>query len=284
MQKDLTIVIVDSAYHELAAKALDQTLEVTKADSVLVLSDRDFYPGSKFVKIDPIQDKRHYSYIMLKELGKHIEKDNFMVIQYDGMPIDADKWQDEFLNYDYIGASWPWGPINRRVGNGGFCLRSRRLSDLCLDDRMVFDPPGYGDNNYTEDTHIALLYRDWLESEGITYAPLELANEFSAENPGGRFPTYGFHGTLCLPFYLSDEHLEFYINHLTPKMLTNDVHIRILFGLYRAERYEHLEQFMDRAIGFHPNFKEVLLKQYPQEAHYYPGITVQDFEQLLVNY
>ena len=66
MQKDLTIVIVDSAYHELAAKSLDQTLEVTKADSVLVLSDRDFYPGSKFVKIDPIQDKRHYSYIMLK--------------------------------------------------------------------------------------------------------------------------------------------------------------------------------------------------------------------------
>jgi hypothetical protein len=59
---------------------------------------------------------------------------------------------------------------------------------------------------------------------------------------------------------------------------------RILFGLYRAERYEHLEQFMDRAVGFHPNFKEVLLKQYPQEAHYYPGITVQDFEQLLVNY
>jgi Protein of unknown function (DUF5672) len=284
MQKDLTIVIVDSAYHELAAKAIDQTLEVTKADSVLVLSDRDFYPGSKFVKIDPIQDKRHYSYLMLKELGKHIEKDNFMVIQYDGMPIDADKWQDEFLNYDYIGASWPWGPANRRVGNGGFCLRSRRLSDLCLDDRMVFDPPGYGDNNYTEDTHIALLYRDWLESEGITYAPLELANEFSAENPGGRFPTYGFHGTLCLPFYLSDDHLEFYINHLTPKMLTNDVHIRILFGLFRAERYEHLEQFMDRAVSFHPNFKEVLLKQFPQENHYYPEITLQDLEQLLSNY
>ena len=35
MQKDLSIVIVDSAYHELAAKALDQAIEVTGADSVL---------------------------------------------------------------------------------------------------------------------------------------------------------------------------------------------------------------------------------------------------------
>jgi hypothetical protein len=284
MQKDLSIVIVDSAYHELAAKALDQAIEVTGADSVLVLSDRDFYPGSKFVKIDPISDKREYDRLMLKELGKHIETDQFMVIQYDGMPTDASKWQDEFLDYDYIGAPWPWGPAERRVGNGGFSLRSRRLSDLCLQDEMVFDPPGFGPNNHMEDTHIALLYRDWLESNGITYAPVELAKQFSAEIPGGKFPTYGFHGTLCLPFYLSDDHLEFYINHLTAKMLTGDAHIRILFGLFRAERYEHVEQFMDHAIKINPDFKNVLMNQFPSDAHHYPEYTIQDLEQLLANY
>ena len=279
MQKDLTIVIVDTAYHELAAKALDQTIEVTGADSVLVLSDRDFYPGSKFVHIDPIQDKHDYSLVMLKELGKHIERDHFMVIQYDGMPIDVDNWQDEFMSYDYIGASWPWMPNNRQVGNGGFSLRSRKVSDLCLDDRFKYDPV-----TSAEDVHIGVLHREWMESHGVTYAPVALANQFSAENPGGRFPTYGFHGTLCLPFYLPDSHLEFYINHITEEMFNSEFHIRIMYGLFRAGRYEHLEQYMDRATGLVPDFKDILLAQFITETHFYPDLTVEDLEQLLINY
>ena len=67
--KNLTIAIVDTAYHTLASRAIDKAVEVTGADSVLVLSDRDFYPGSTFVKIDTITTKLEYSNLMLKELA-----------------------------------------------------------------------------------------------------------------------------------------------------------------------------------------------------------------------
>jgi len=284
MKNNLTIAIIDSEYHALASKAIDKTLEVTDAKSVVVLSDKDFYPGSTFVKIDALSDKAGYDRLVLKELGKHITTDHFLVIQYDGMATDASKWQDDFLKYDYIGAPWPWGDPAYSVGNGGFSLRSRKLAELCLDDRLVHNPPEVGPDNHMEDKHIAVFYKQWLMSEGINYASVPLARQFSAEIPGGKFDTFGFHGTLCLPFYLNDEHLAFYIDNLTTKMLTNEAHIRIMYGLFRAERYEHLEQFMDKTTSINPNFKQVLLNQFPRDAHHYPEISLSDIETLLINY
>jgi len=283
MQKDLTIVAVTTANYELTNRAIEKTLEITKANKVLVMSDKDLYPGSNWVKIDTI-DHIEYSRVVLKDLAPHITTDHYMVVQYDGMPIDADKWDDSYLNYDYIGAPWVWGPEDQRVGNGGFSIRSRRLAELCQDPRVVFNPPGYGDNNYMEDIHICKMYKDWLESEGLVWAPVSLASKFSAEFPGGRFPTYGFHGTLCLPYYLDDKDLEFYINHLSPGMLGKEFHIRIFYGLFLAERYDHLEQFIDRAISINPNFKDLLLKQIVKETQFFPTLKVEDIEQLLVNY
>ena len=278
MQQNLTIAIVDTAYHKLAAASITQAVEITKSDKVLVLSDQDFYPGSDFVKIPTISDKNDYSKIMLKELGKHIKTDHFMVIQYDGMPTNSDYWTNDFLNYDYIGAPWPWFPEGSKVGNGGFSLRSRKLSDLCLRDEFVIN------DNLVEDIAICHSNKDWLLQQGIKYAPSNLAKQFSVETPGGLHPSYGFHGTLCLPFYLSDTHLEAYIDNITESMFQDPVHIRTMYGLFRAERYEHLEMYMDRATSIVSDFKQRALTQFPGDTAFFPGITVSDLEQLLINY
>jgi len=281
---ELTIAIVDTAFYPLATRSIETTLAITNAKRVLVMSDRDFFPGSEFVKIDPINDKRDYSRLMLKELGRHITTDRFMVIQYDGIPIDRDLWQDDFMKYDYIGATWPWGPADQRVGNGGFSIRSRRIHELCLQDEMEFDPPGYGDNNYMEDTHICRLYRGWLESQGMLYAPPALANQFSAEFPGGRFPTYGFHGTLCLPHYLSDDHMKFYIENLSDKFFMDVTQTRIVFGLFLAERWDLMEMMMDRGMTLDPDFPQRLFDLFSRESALWPGMTLHDLEQVLINY
>jgi hypothetical protein len=283
MQKNLTIVAVDTAYPELTKRAIDQAVKVTGAEKVLVFSDKDFYPGSKWVKIDPI-DQVEYSRIVLKDLAPHIETDHYMCIQYDGMPIDSEMWNDDYVNYDYIGAPWPWGAPNRRVGNGGFSVRSRKLATICQDPQIVHNPPGYGDNNYMEDMHICVMYADYLESQGIRFAPVDLAKQFSAEIPGGRFDTYGFHGTLCLPYYLDDAHMEFYINNMTERQFKSDFQSRIVFGLYGAERWEHLEHMMDRGTELVADFKDRLFEQLPKEANYFPNITLEDLDSLLSNY
>jgi len=276
--KRLTIAIIDTAYHVLSHRAMNKALEITRAESLLVLSDRDFFPGSKYVKIDPIKNKFDYSDLALKELGKHINTDFVLVIQYDGMPIDPLMWLPEFLNYDYIGAPWRWYPEGYSVGNGGFSLRSRKLTDLCLDQSMLLTS---GIEECQEDVHIGILYKNWLVSKGVQYAPVPLASKFSAEEPGGRFKTFGFHGALCLPFYLDDEHLSFYISQLTEKMLENSQHIRLIFSLISAGRYNHIREFMVRALILRPDFKKVMIEQFPKDKHYYPNLTIMDILKII---
>ena len=283
MQKNLTIVAVDTAYPALTRKAIEQAIQVTGSEKVVIFSNEDVLPGSKWVKIDPI-DQVGYSRVVFKELAPHIETDHFMVVQYDGMPIDPKFWNDEYLKYDYIGAPWPWGATNRRVGNGGFSIRSRKLAELCADPKLVFNPPGHGDNNYMEDLHICVMYADYLESQGIKYAPVELAKQFSAEIPGGRFDTFGFHGTLCLPYYLNDDHMEFYISNMSERQFRSDFQSRIAFGLYGAQRWELLEHMMDRGTELVPDFKERLMEQLPKESNYFPNLTVEQLEDIFVNY
>jgi hypothetical protein len=283
MQNNLTIVAVDTAYPALTRRAIEQAVKVTGSEKVLVFSDQDILPGSQFVKIDPI-DQVEYSRIVFKDLTAYIETDHYMCIQYDGMPIDSKFWNDEYLNYDFIGAAWPWGAPNRRVGNGGFSVRSRRLAELCADPKLVFNPPGHGDNNYMEDLHICVMYADYLESQGIKYAPVDLAKQFSAEIPGGRFDTYGFHGTLCLPYYLDDDHMEFFIDNMSERQFKSDFQSRIAFGLYLAGRYEHMEHMMDRGCELVPDFKDRLLTQLPKESNYFPNLTVEELEGVLSNY
>ena len=283
MQKNLTIVAVDTAYPALTRKAIEQAIQVTGSEKVVIFSNEDVLPGSKWVKIDPI-DQVGYSRVVFKELAPHIETDHFMIVQYDGMPIDPKFWNDEYLKYDYIGAPWPWGAANRRVGNGGFSIRSRKLAELCADTKLVFNPPGHGDNNYMEDLHICVMYADYLESQGIKYAPVELAKQFSAEIPGGRFDTFGFHGTLCLPYYLNDDHMEFYISNMSERQFRSDFQSRIAFGLYGAQRWELLEHMMDRGTELVPDFKERLMEQLPKESNYFTNLTVEQLEDIFVNY
>jgi tetratricopeptide (TPR) repeat protein len=124
---------------------------------------------------------------MLKGLAPYVETSHALVVQWDGYVVNADAWTDDYLDVDYCGAPWPWGDDDRRVGNGGFSLRSRRLIDALASPEVVLR-----DN---EDETIGVHARAWLEAErGIRYAPVDLASRFSFEvaYPAGR--PFGFHG------------------------------------------------------------------------------------------
>ena len=113
-----------------------------------------------------------------------------MIIQLDGKILNSNAWNDNFFNYDYIGAPWQeysWlnkkleamkqnkEDLNFRVGNGGFSLRSKRLCEVVTK---------YGSDLWdgeNEDTFISLTLRDHLENEGIKFAPYEVAKQFSVE-------------------------------------------------------------------------------------------------------
>lgn len=149
------------------------------------------HPEIEVVRIEPLRSSAAYSGFILSQLADHVQSSHALVVQWDGHVLDASRWRDDFLAYDYIGASWPQFADSRDVGNGGFSLRSRRLTALCQDDRFIVEGP--------EDVAICRTNRDWLEQCGMRFAPAALADLFAAERAGDVTASFGYHGAFNMP-------------------------------------------------------------------------------------
>lgn len=122
----------------------------------------------------PIKSKDEYSRFMIKEVYKFIQTDHVLIFQYDGYINNWKAWNDDWLQYDYIGAPWYYND-GMAVGNGGFSLRTKRLMEiLATDPHITILHP--------EDHHICRTYRRYLEEKyDIKFAPVEVAERFSFE-------------------------------------------------------------------------------------------------------
>lgn len=123
------------------------------------------------------------------EFYKFIRTDFALFLHLDGYILHPARWEPEFLKYDYIGAPWPKHINADRVGNGGFCLKSRRLMSRVAQLPWV---------NVPGDVMVCSHYRRTLLHEGFTFAPPHVAARFSTEMPCPESvpESFGFHGTI----------------------------------------------------------------------------------------
>jgi hypothetical protein len=210
--ENVTLVCVTSVNVERAINALKYSCRGIDFKEVKLLTDKDISDSKIIVeKIIPL-DLNGYSKFIVYDLYKHINTEFALIIQDDGFVINPDKWEDEFLKYDYIGAPWalpsdnfsyrdPFGNLIR-VGNGGFSLRSKKL--LSLSTELELEWKSYF-GFYNEDGFFTCHNRHLFEKEGCKYAPLEVAVRFSKEreieeNKG--IITFGFHGKYSKNYFL----------------------------------------------------------------------------------
>jgi hypothetical protein len=149
------------------------------------------HPEIRVVPIDRLDSSAAYSAFLLSDMVDHVETSHCLVTQWDGHVLDARRWRPEFLDYDYIGASWPQFDDGHDVGNGGFSLRSRRLMEACHDQQFRFF--------HLEDVAIGRMNRGLLERKGIHFAPSALADLFSTERAGNLDSSFGYHGIFNMP-------------------------------------------------------------------------------------
>jgi len=145
------------------------------------------FGGEIFITDPKINSRQAYSKFILQELYKQVYTDFVLIVQWDGYIINPDAWNDQFLEYDYIGAVWHWHEEGKRVGNGGFSLRSRVLCELTASPKFAY-------TNENEDDQICHANKEFLESQGMKFAPEELARYFSFERELSNIKTFGFHG------------------------------------------------------------------------------------------
>ena len=164
----------------------------------------------KFEQCRRLKSSKEYSFYVIYDLHNHIETDYCLLIQWDGFVINPLQWNNNFLEWDYIGAPWPIkadayiDPFGNhiRVGNGGFTLRSKNLLDLPKYEHIPFEV-NQGDfykhmdaGSYNEDGNICVHNRHIFEKHGIKFAPIDIAAKFSQELPTPEsegIKPFGFH-------------------------------------------------------------------------------------------
>lgn len=163
------------------------------------------------VPVTEIKDYNDYNYYVIYNLGKHVNTSHCLLVQPDGFVLFPEKWDNSWLEYDYIGAPWayvedayidPFGN-HHRVGNGGFSLRSKKFLDVPTKVEVPWETNNSdfywmpeGVVNYHEDGNVCVHNRHIFIEQGCKYAPVEIAVRFSQET---RVPEcegitpFGFH-------------------------------------------------------------------------------------------
>jgi hypothetical protein len=110
-------------------------------------------------------------FIQNRDFYNHIPTETFLVFQTDSMIFKKNSHLiNEFLNYDYVGAPWPYQPKNgQHVGNGGLSLRKKtKMLEIMEKETETFFP----EDVFFSCTNKVDLYKPTIEE----------AKRFSIEN------------------------------------------------------------------------------------------------------
>ena len=184
--KNILLVAIGSTKISETLKAIDICLSQCSFKDIIFFTDdmsvRYNYP---IEKLNSIKD---YDYFVLKKLPYLLtnKADYYLTIHWDGFVVNTKAWDVRFLEYDYIGAPWPW--FNYMCGNGGFCLKSQKFIETQI--KLINEL----DVSKPDDVSLCISSRQKFLSEGCSYAPPEIAFKFSTETGGyHRFNSFGFH-------------------------------------------------------------------------------------------
>lgn len=170
---DVTLFGIDAHDPEGIKRAAEISTKDVSFGAVKIITERLF------------SGREAYSKFCIQDMAAYIETSHVLIIHPDGYIQNPLAWDDSWLQYDYIGATWGYKD-GKNVGNGGFSLRSKKLLDILAQCEL--------DKYHPEDDIICRAIRPWLESEyGIRFAPEEVANKFAIEAYGSQVfkDTYG---------------------------------------------------------------------------------------------
>jgi hypothetical protein len=189
--KNVTLVTVSTQNVKAAISALEYSQLGIKFNEILLVSHENplgndaFY---RFVPIIPFTSIGEWGKYVVFNLYKHIKTDFILFIHEDGFVVNPKSWNDDWLQYDYIGAPFPLprddysyrdvsGNIIR-VGNS-VSLRSKKL--LELPDKLGLEWKNFDKDYPHEDGFLTVQHRHTLIQNGINYAPLDIAVRFGRE-------------------------------------------------------------------------------------------------------
>lgn len=187
LKLDITLIAVTGVKHGETIASLQKCMAQVDFPQVRLLTNIDIeVEGIECINVGGLSSVQDYSKFIIKELYKYFDYTHCLIVQYDSWILCPEAWQNDFLNYDIVGA--PGLYIDGRQNlNGGFALRSKRFQTKIASDELI-------EVYHPCDEVLCRLYRTHLVYRyGFKYCPDELAQHFSFELREPVFQTFGFH-------------------------------------------------------------------------------------------
>lgn len=152
--------------------------------------------------INEINDFNRYMFL---EVYKHVKSSHMLYVHDHSYILNYDLWDDNWLEWDYIGCPWKLMPDayichatgeHVRNGNGGFSLKSYKIMSLPKEKGWELRQE---QSYYNEDGNYCVYWRKEMLENGIKYAPVEVAARFAFENVVPEnigIKPFGFHRNL----------------------------------------------------------------------------------------
>ncbi len=231
----VALLIIDSYDENNFAKlAIYNSLNIPHLKNIYTIGKKKIIDGAVHFYYNDNITIDIYNNIILNHIHNFIKEDYCLIIQWDGFVINPNQWNNDFLDYDFIGAPWS----DTEIGNGGFSLRSKRLITKVAE--LAALPSKY--EGIPEDIVICRLFKQALENDGNKFAPIPLAQKFSFEN-FHKSNTLGFHGVFNLPKVLDEEFL--YTN--SAELFTRTKNIlfisNLLINAYNLNMFDFIEKY-----------------------------------------
>lgn len=192
---NVTLAAMTSVKIYETIKALEYSMQGIDFGEVVLITHRKPLSLPKTITYrhtSKLKDIDCFNYKIAYELGDYIHTDYVLLVHYDGFVVHPEKWQERFLEYDYIGSPWPIpkpGTVHSyndiygnlcRVGNS-VSLRSKRFLDFPKKAGLEWKRDAEG--LYNEDTFLCCMNKHRFEEAGMKFAPVEVAAQFGHEHP-----------------------------------------------------------------------------------------------------
>ena len=106
---DVTLLAATSQEIDMTQLALRISLRNINFGAVKLLSSLSplkKYSNIEYISIPPMNNISDYNRIMIEDLHKYFQTSYCLIVQADSFVVNSEFWENEFLQFDYIGAPW----------------------------------------------------------------------------------------------------------------------------------------------------------------------------------
>ena len=187
---EVTLVAVATIDVEKAAMALRYSkIGINFYETILLANYKPWNLSNdiKYKRIKAFNNVGEWGKFIIYDLHYYINSKYIILVHDDGFIVNPLLWDNNFLNYDYIGAPWP-APKDKisyrtptgkivNVGNS-VSLRSKKILEIPTKINLPWEK---FHGNLHEDGFLCVKNRDILIAQGIKFADAKTAYRFSIE-------------------------------------------------------------------------------------------------------